>query len=375
MGTVVLMIAACMTGYGQHDDTTWSRLRPYFTPPPAFRNRYGSYQSPLRFYDGRPVKNKKDWEARRQEIRKTWMQLMGPWPELIRRPVFSLLDSTSRENFMQYRIRFYWRKDEETEGYLLVPLKKGKKPAVISVFYEPETAIGLRKPFVDFAYQLARRGFVTLSIGTPAVARQRPFAQYYPDYDHAALQPLSMLAYLSANAWYLMAAMPEVDSTRIGIIGHSYGSKWAMFSSCLFDRFACAVWSDGGIVFDPGRPNVNYWDPWYLGYAPPSATDSLGPRGPYGGRGLYPKLVAQGHDLQELHALMAPRPFLVSGGSEDSITRWIPLNHVLAVNRLLGFSNRVGMTNRPGHTPDAHSNEMAFLFFQYFLQENGLNRR
>lgn len=371
----IFISVACSCGYGQHGDTIWSRLRPYFSPPEKFRNQYGNFKSPLRFYDGRKVKNKKDWLARRLEIRNRWMDMMGPWPELIRQPVFSLLDSSRRENFMQYKIRFYWRPDEETEGYLLVPLIKGKKPAVITVFYEPETAIGLKKPFVDFSYQLAKRGFVTLSIGTPAVAKKQPFSQYFPDYEHAGLQPLSMLAYLSANAWYLLAKNPEVDSARIGIIGHSYGSKWAMFSACLFEKFACAVWSDGGIVFDSARPNVNYWDPWYLGYSVPSAEDSLKPTGPHGARGLYPELVANGYDLQELHALTAPRPFLVSGGSEDSITRWIPLNHAVAVNKFLGFSNRVGMTNRAEHTPDANSNETVFLFFQYFLQGDGLQQQ
>lgn len=39
-----------------------------------------------------------------------------------------------------------------------------------------------------------------------------------------------------------------------------------MFASCLYEKFACACWSDPGIVFDENRPNVNYWEPWYLGY-------------------------------------------------------------------------------------------------------------
>ena len=84
--------------------------------------------------------------------------------------------------------------------------------------------------------------------------------------------------------------------------------------------------------------------------------------------GLYPKLVAEGYDLHELHALMAPRPFLVSGGEEDPPRRWIPLNHTVRVNDLLGARNRVAMTNRPTHAPNSESNEVAFLFFEYFLK-------
>ena len=47
-------------------------------------------------------------------------------------------------------------------------------------------------------------------------------------------------------------------------------------------------------------------------------------------------MMETGRNLQELHALMAPRPFLVSGGSEDRSVRWKTLNHAIAVNNLLG---------------------------------------
>jgi hypothetical protein len=66
---------------------------------------------------------------------------------------------------------------------------------------------------------------------------------------------------------------------------------------------------------------------------------------------------------------MAPRPFLVSGGSEDPPERWAALNHSVAVNKLLGFENRVGMTNRPHHDPTPESNEVIYSFFEHFLKD------
>lgn len=75
-----------------------------------------------------------------------------------------------------------------------------------------------------------------------------------------------------------------------------------------------------------------------------------------------------GRDLHELHALMAPRPFLVSGGAEDPPERWKALNHAVAVNRLLGHTDRVFMTNRPKHDPTEESNEQLYRFFDYFLK-------
>ena len=84
--------------------------------------------------------------------------------------------------------------------------------------------------------------------------------------------------------------------------------------------------------------------------------------------GAYARLLQDGRDLTDLHALICPRPFLVSGGSEDQPTRWCALQHAIAVNALLGVTNRVAMTNRKLHTPDADSNARLYAFFEYFLK-------
>jgi len=140
-----------------------------------------------------------------------------------------------------------------------------------------------------------------------------------------------------------------------------------MFASCLYDKFAAAAWSDGGVVWDEARPNVNYWEPWYLGLEAgkkrkPGVITAENPR-----MGAYKTLFETGHDLHELHCLMAPRPFLVSGGSEDPPERWQALNHAVAVNKVLGYEGRVGMTNRKTHDPTPESNEIVYLFFEHFL--------
>ena len=354
----------------------WEKIAIDFSVPAAYVDDYGTYRSPLKFYNGNMVRTPEDWQKRNKEIRNRWQKLMGHWPALITDKKLEILDSVRRENFMQYKVRFYWLPDEQTEGYLLVPDGEGEKPAVITVFYEPETAIGYSdNPNRDFAYQLARRGFVTLSIGTTNATENKTFSLYYPNIDTAQVQPLSMLGYAAANAWNVLAKMDKVDSTRIGIVGHSFGGKWAMFASCLYDKFAAAVWSDPGIVFSESRESINYWEPWYLGYHPKPWRERglITMENP--AKGLYPELIEDGYDLTELHALMAPRPFLVSGGSEDPIDRWKALNHTIGVNTLLGYKYRVGMTNRPEHSPNQESNEHIYLFFEYFLKYNTISSR
>jgi hypothetical protein len=254
-----------------------------------------------------------------------------------------------------------------TPGFLLLPDGKPKSPAVLAPYYDAETSVGLGKELRDFAYQLTRRGFVTLSIGSPGGDARKP------DIGGAKCQPLSFLAYAAANCANALANLPEVDAARIGVVGHSYGGKWAMFASCFYDRFACAVWSDPGVIFDEKRPSINYWDPWYLGAQPDFVRPTGLPDEAHPRTGAYRALVEQGMDLQEIHALMAPRPFMVSGGSEDTPERWVALNHAVAVNRLLGYEHRVGMTNRPKHDPTPESNEQIYRFFEHFLMPVSAN--
>jgi dienelactone hydrolase len=342
------------------DITTFSK------PPAEFAGKLGSLRSPLLFNDGREVKTPEDWAKRREEIKTTWTNLMGAWPALIDHPKMERRETIQREGFTQHKVRLEVATDQANDGYLLVPAGKGPFPAVFVPYYEPETSIGQndKHPLRDFAYQLTKRGFVSLSIGSPAGDARKPELG-----GGAHCQPLSYLGYVAANAFNALASMPEVDAKRIGIVGHSYGGKWAMFGSCLYEKYACGVWSDPGIVFDEARSNVNYWEPWYLGLdgktkRKPGVVTPENPR-----TGAYKTMMEQGRDLHELHALMAPRPFLVSGGSEDFPARWTALNHSIAVNKLLGYSDRVSMTNRKDHSPTEESNAQIYAFFEYWLKE------
>ena len=346
------------------------KIAPFFKPPPELSNDFGEYRSPLTFYNGTPVKTQQDWQRRRNEILNTWNGITGKWPPLIENPKIEYIEKKRRENFIQHRLRVEIAPKQQTvDGYLLIPDGAKLSPAVLVVYYDPETAIGLGKELRDFAYQLTKRGFVTLSIGTPEFSSLK--APYKPLYESAIdeppLQPLSALAYVAANCHTALANMSEVDPDRIGVMGHSYGGKWAMFASCLYDKFACTIWSDPGIVFDESRPNVNFWEPWYLGYDPNRQRQRGIPNATKPRTGAYKKLYTEGYDLHELHALMAPRPFLVSGGSEDRPERWRALNHTIAVNRLLKRENRVAMTNRKAHSPTPESNEQIYIFLEHFL--------
>ncbi len=360
---LALVLLSAVASQADEAGEIWKKISPFFTPPAEFAKDFGKYRSPLKFYDGRTVTTADQWKERRKEILDRWHEMMGQWPPIIENPKIEYLTSKKRDNFTQHQIQFDFAPERPVKAYLLVPEGDGPFPGVVTVYYEPETAVGLKGENRDFAYQLAKRGFVTLSVG-------HTYSLYYPSKEDAKIQPLSALAYGAANAYHVITSLKQVDPDRVGIVGHSYGGKWAMFAACLYDKFACSAWSDGGIVFDETHASVNYWTSWYLGYEKGkwSGWGKVGEK--YPRTGLYKKLIAEGYDLHELHALMAPRPFLVSGGAVDRPRQWRALNHAVAVNRLLGHENRVAMTNRKLHSPNPESNELMYSFLEYFLKHD-----
>ncbi|HMF13271.1 MAG TPA: acetylxylan esterase [Gemmataceae bacterium] len=364
MSLLATALALLFCAGDEPDTRIWKTTAPFFQPPAEFAGKLGSYRSPLLLSDGTRVKSADDWQRRRKELLDTWHGLMGPWTAVIEKPKLDVLSEESRDGLNYQHVRLEIAPKQTGDGWLLVPQGKGPFPAVLVVYYEPETSIGRnsKQPLRDFGLQLAKRGFVTLSIGTPGGdARQ-------PDMGTATCQPLSFHAYVAANCWHALANLPEVDKKRIGVVGHSYGGKWAMFAGALWDKFAAVAVSDPGIVFDETKPNVNYWEPWYLGLDPKEKRPKAGvPTADNPRTGAYKKMIETGRDLHELHALIAPRPFLVSGGSEDPPSRWIALNHAVTVNKLLEYEDRVGMTNRKDHTPNEESNGQLYAFFEHFL--------
>lgn len=378
-GTLFVVLFACglklAAGQPPSADELWQRLERYCQPPPEFAGKFGAYQSPLERSDGTRITSAEAWSKRRQEILDTWRRQLGPWPTLLERPSVETLETVKQDGYSQHHVLVQVSSGGYvTDGYLLVPDGAGPFPAVLVPFYEPLTSIGRGakgQGTHDYGLQLARRGFVTLSIGTPG--KPGTLAEETRELLQRAgveqrRQPLALLAEAAANCHTLLAQLPRVDPRRIGIIGLSYGGKWSIFAACLDDRFACAVWSDPGIVFNEKNPSVNYWEPWYLGYdqralRTPGVPSESNPR-----TGLYRELVERGEDLVSLHALMAPRPLLVSGGTADPPENWQALNHLIAVNELLGYQNRVAMTARASHIPTPEALEIELDFLEYWLK-------
>lgn len=66
------------------------------------------------------------------------------------------------------------------------------------------------------------------------------------------------------NALTFLAGREEVDSARIGVIGHSFGAAVSIYSAGVDSRFACAIsscgWGDGERKFRGQHPTPEAWE-------------------------------------------------------------------------------------------------------------------
>lgn len=329
-----------------------------FEPPTEWRDQFGAFRSPLLCYDGTPVTQAESWPARRAEILQRWQEILGPWPQLEAKPRYSIVDTHEANGVTEKHLDIDLPPRQTGHAVLTVPKGAERRGAVLVLSADDEASGTGAHAAADLARGLAERGFVTLLVGPPSGNPRKP------ETEGVECQPLMYLAYIGAVCANVLADQPEVDATKIGVVGHAFAGKWAMFASCFCERFACAVWSEAAIVIDPRKASANYGDPWFLGRfigtvrASPRRDDDHPRIGAMAG------LYNAGLNLNDMHALMAPRPFLVMAGtkrlpslaitSADDEGRWAVLNHTIAVNHLLGYDRRVGMLNHGSHemTPE-----------------------
>ena len=139
--------------------------------------------------------------------------------------------------------------------------------------------------------------------------------------------------------------LPEVDRSRIGIIGHSLGAKMSMYAAAFDDRITAVVASEGGV----GLSFSNYDDYWYFG-------DSI-------------RHVDKATDQHELLGLIAPRPFLMIGGDTyDTAKSWYYINAARQVYSLYGKPLHIGYFNHhSGHTPTPEAVSRSLEWLEHFL--------
>jgi dienelactone hydrolase len=338
-------------------DLPW--LAEVTTPPADVPEPDRPLSDLLRDASGQVIESRAAWEARRAELRKAWLDFLGPLPQGPAEMKLEVVLEERLERCTRSVVRYEAEPGRVVEACLLRPTGggTGKRPVVV-VFHPTTTdTIGVvagtaGKPEQHIGLRLAERGFVALC--------PRNFLWETAKYDdavaaakqrHPESRGMATMLADAMRAVDVLASLPDVDSDRIGAIGHSLGAKEVLYLMAFDDRVKAGVASEGGV----GLSSTNWDAPWYLG---PECREPHFPR-----------------DHHELLALAAPRPLLVLGGESgpgaaDGDRTWPYVAAAQKVYRLYGEPVRLGLLNhRQGHRLSPDVAEKAFAWLEVALVE------
>lgn len=291
-----------------------------------------------------------------EEIRRSWMRVLGA-PDLPARPpsvraIRALTDPTWNGQLLDLNI------DPGFPTRLLVaePVRKpaGRLPVIIVPYYDVDTPAGAdiggrrftRGGTRAFARLAAQRGMLAVAVKWYGEADGEGYdeAVFHHAARHPDVTPMGKWVFDLQRVVDYLLTRPDVDPSRIGIIGHSLGGKMALYGSAFEPRIRVIVSSEPGI----GLKFSNYQDFWYLG--------------PAIGR------LPAGADHHELLALIAPRAFLlIAGESADGDKSW---PFLAAAQKLYPQPEFLGLFNhRTGHSPTEESVQLAMEWLERFLRK------
>jgi len=317
-------------------DVSW--LREVLQPPASTSAPPRSLAPLLVDADGRAIATVDAWRARRAELERIWRGVLGRLEiQRSRPPAVEILAEDRVDDVVRQRVRYLIEPAIDTEAYVLRPRRHARRLPGVIVFHTttPESIrqpAGLSDvPEKHFGLALARRGFVAFcprnflwpeNTRMAAAEQTRRFKEWHP-----RATGMAKMLFDGQVAVDILAARSDVDSQRIGCIGHSLGAKEALYLAAFDPRISAVVSSEGGI-----GTRMSNWDAeWYLGEMVHRPDFS--------------------REHHELLALAAPRPFLLVGGdSADGAASWPWIEAALPVYRLFGEPAHLGLLNhRRGH--------------------------
>lgn len=296
------------------------------------------------------------WRHRRSDFRSAWLNFLGPLATADRQtPQLKVVSGTRHDGVIRQLVEYESGSGDVTRAYLLRPETISGKTAGVVVFHstvdhsirQPAGVEG--KAEKAFGWKLAKQGYVTYCPRNflwptddkiEAAVESAALLKRHPD-----SKGMAKMLYDAMLAVDILVAQPNVDSQRIGAIGHSLGAKEVLYLAAFDERVKVSVSSEGGI----GTRFSNWEAPWYL---------SNEIRG---------KEFVREHD--EVLALVPPRAFLLVGGdSADGDRSWPFIQSVLPVYRLYQAPPRLGLYNhRRGHSVPPSAEQHIYEWMATYL--------
>lgn len=261
------------------------------------------------------VRNRDDWQVRRQHIVNNLQRVMGPVPSPLRRVPLEMkvIDEVrvdppnASRPLVRRKVVIRSSDSQSVPAYLFLPVARQsdpvRRPAVLCL--QQTTEVGKDEPAgvrgdstMKYALELAERGFITVVPDYPS------FGEYAFDFspDKGFVSGSMTAVWDNMCCVDALQSLAEVDPDRIGCIGHSLGGHSAIFTSVFEPRIKVIVSSCG--FTNLRKDDLPSWTgPRYMPLIE-SAFNNDPDQLPF--------------DFHELIGAIAPRPFLASAATRDN---------------------------------------------------------
>lgn len=298
------------------------------------------------------------WQIRYEQILDSMQMVMGPLPDESKRvpPDTKIYNDTIVDGVRRIKLSFASEKNDRVPAYLLMPEHITKPVAAILCLHQTTESgkgepAGLGgNPNLYYAFELAKRGYVTLAPDYPN------FGDYqYDPYQNGYVSATMKGIWNHMAAIDLLQSLPEADPGRIGCIGHSLGGHNALFLSVFDKRIRAVVTSCGFTSFYKYyNGNLSGWS--HKGYMPRIA-------------GIYNSDPGKmPFDFDEILAALTPAAIFINAPLNDSNFEVSGVhdcvNAALQVYKLFGAEDKIILKtpDAPHDFPPAEREE-AYLFF------------
>jgi dienelactone hydrolase len=236
---------------------------------------------------------------------------------------FEVIASSGTANpFSLQKIMYRSRDEDSIPAFLWMPEGKGLFPAVLVHhqhngewhFGKSEVAGLVGNSLQAFGPALAQRGFVVLAPdsicfedrrknkrGTEPDTEEADWIQHYNEMSYRLIKGDSLMRKILDDASCgisLLSHLPQVDKSRIGCLGHSYGGNTVMFQAALDERIAFSCSSGAVCSYQNKMDNLTGIE---MALVVPN---------------IFPEW-----EINKVISLINPRPFLIVSAEDDKYAK------------------------------------------------------
>jgi len=193
-----------------------------------------------------------------------FLNVLGTAPEL-RKPQSRILSEEVYEKYLMQKIEFFVDQDDKIYAYVLVPKNLTAKAPVIYCHHQHASDRDIGKsevvglggdPNMAYAKELAEQGFITFAPDCIAFEeRQNEMGGGEGNYFELAKRLIrgenllgKALDDISLGIDYL-CNREDIDTNKIGFIGHSYGGRMAIFAPAYDQRIRASISNCGCVNY------------------------------------------------------------------------------------------------------------------------------